>query len=302
MVQRRHWTSLTRGIVVTAREVRRADWALAGLSLAGPSSAISGWDAVRLQSLGTRHPPTEEVLILTRSGAHRRIGSVRIRPTRRVFDTWTVPPWDADLPDADIVTTARGIADTALQYQRFSDVRAMVTSAVQRRLVTPAELADELSCTPRNHSALLRLALADVLDNAHSIAEAEASEQLKRAPVPPFELNVPIVTLDGEVIAVADVLWRQLRAVLEVDSREFHFGEDEWKSTSQRHNRLTSCGLAVTHYAPSVIRSRSSGWTVEVASWLRARAIDLGVRYTPGGGVRRPDPTGPEPFIVSKSR
>src|SRR5215471_3589152 len=71
--------------------------------------------------------------------------------------------------------------------------------------------------------------------------------------VPTFELNVPIVHA-GRVIAVADVLWRKLHAVLEIDSREYHLSEAQWKATMARHNKLTNVGYAVTHYPPSAIR------------------------------------------------
>ena len=297
-IERGRWRSLTRGIVVTSDHVVRADWALAGLELAGPSSAVSGWDAVRLKSLGTRRPPTEDVLVLARGGTHRRIGAVRIRPTRRSFDVWTLPPWDPDLPDAAIASTSRAIADTALDCRRLADVRAMVTAAVQRELATPLELATELDEGPRNDSGLLRRALLDVLDNVRSVAEAEAVDQLRRADVPPFAANVPIMSAGGELLAVADLLWRELRAVLEVDSREFHFSEKDWKATSRRHNLLTAHGLALTHYPPSTVRNRSSGWTTEVEAWLRARARELGVAYLPRGGVRRPPAGGHDPLIV----
>lgn len=81
----------------------------------------------------------------------------------------------------------------------------------------------------------------------------------------------------SRVIAVADVLWRDLRAVLEIDSREFHLSEAEWKATMQRHNRLTSAGLALTHYPPSA--TGDPAWPDEVARWLHHRARELGVRY-----------------------
>jgi hypothetical protein len=79
----------------------------------------------------------------------------------------------------------------------------------------------------------------------------------------------------GRVIAVADVLWRELRAVLEVDSREYHLSEAQWKATRARHNRLTRAGYAVTHYPPSAIRDGGLAWVADVDNWLRARAFEL---------------------------
>ncbi len=301
-VDRGRWLQLPRGIVVTSDRVARTDWALAGLAWAGASGAISGWDAIRLNGLGSRHPPTAEVLVLARSGNHRRIGAVRIRPTVRAYDSWRVPAWDPDLPDAAVASTSRAIADAALECRRLADVRAMVTTAIQRNLVHAPDLVRELDEGPRNDSGLLRIAVADVLDNVHSVAEAEAVDQLKASRVPAFEANVPIVTADGEVLGVADVLWRELRAVLEVDSREFHFRELDWKSTSKRHNRLTAHGFALAHYAPSTIADTTSGWIQEVERWLAARARELGKAYDPAGGLQRPAGGRVLPLVVPALR
>lgn len=303
---RRGWQQLVPGMVLTAAgEPTRADWALVGVELAGEYAALSGWDALRLRGLGARRPPSPEVLVLDRCGRHRVAGRVRIRPTRRPFVSSMTSSLEPDLPFVPVVCAARAIADTALQYRTLPPVRALATSAIQRGLCAPAELAAELDAGPRNGSALLRLALDDVLDGAHSIAEAEAVDFLRQADVPAFELNVAIVDHTGRVLAVADVLWRALRAIAEVDSKEFHFDEPEWQATSRRHNRLTGRGFAVQHYPPSEIRDRGTYWADEVAQWLRARAVELGVPYLAGGvaygagGVPlRPGPDGPPPYVL----
>ncbi len=166
-------------------------------------------------------------------------------------------------------------------------------------LVSPADLLEELSTGPRDWSARLRPALRDVWDNAHSVAEAEAIDALREAEVPAFEVNVPLVG-SGAIIAVGDIVWRALRAVLEVDSREFHFDELNWKRTSQRHNRLTAAGLTLMHYPPSVIGAANSGWIDEVAAWLRHRADELDVPYdlTTRGAIRS-GPAGPRPLHLA---
>jgi hypothetical protein len=169
----------------------------------------------------------------------------------------------------------------------------MVTSAVQGKLCQPDDLVRELAAGPQNGSGFLRRALADVLDGAASVAEATAVDELRATAVPAFELNVPIIAR-GVVVAVADVLWRELRAVLEVDSREYHYSETGWNATMERHNRLTSAGLTLTHYSPSRIRSGALRNSVE--PWLRARAAELGVPYRPDPRPIRPDHGRPEPF------
>ncbi len=170
---------------------------------------------------------------------------------------------------------ARAVADTALYQRWLGSVRAMVAAAVQHGLCSVEELTDQLAACPRNNSALLRRALGELADGARSAAEVVATDYLRRADVPPFELNAPIMDR-GQLVAIADVLWRELRAVLEIDSREFHFSASDWQATMRRHNRLVRMGYAVTHYPPSAV---GPAWTVEVESWLRARARELALPY-----------------------
>jgi hypothetical protein len=294
------WQMLARGIVLTAPgPPTRDDWTLVGLEIAGPRAALSGWDALRIRGLGAGTPPTPRVLILDRGGTNHALPGVLIRPTPRPYATQLLPAEHPTLAFAPVVPVARALADTALDHRRLDPVRAMVTSAVQRGLCRPDQLVAELEAGPRNRSALLRRALADVLNGAQSIAEAEAADVLRQARVADFELNVPIVDRTGTVVAVADALWRQLRAVAEIDSREFHFSEQDWKATMRRHNRLTAAGIAVAHYPPSDIRARRTAWARDVESWLRSRAIELGVPYQRGSGGRRAPGSAPEPFVIT---
>jgi hypothetical protein len=121
-----------------------------------------------------------------------------------------------------------------------------------------------------------------VFGGAASISEAELADLMRAAGLPPFELNVPILDPDGNHVATADALWRSLRAVLEVDSREHHFLEPKWKRTMRRHNNLTRFGLTITHYPPVDLRDRPAVVMDEAHDWLRRRAAELGVPYPPG--------------------
>lgn len=102
---------------------------------------------------------------------------------------------------------------------------------MQQAVCTAAELVAELDAGPRNGSAHLRRAVGDVLGGARSVAEANAADWLRAGNLPRFELNVPILGEAGEIMYVADALWRELRAVLEVDSRRHHFLERQTSTT-----------------------------------------------------------------------
>jgi len=291
-IRQGQWRPLARGLVLTRpEEPTRADWAMAGLAVAGPDAALSGWDAVRLVGLGSRTPPDRDVLVLTTRGGSRRVGRAWIRTVAPPLAGRLTASDDPHLPLIRVVPLARAVVDTAVAEARPQTVRALVTSAIQRQLCPVEDLCEQLRGAPRRGSGALRLAVADVVAGARSVAEAEAAERLRAGKVPTFELNVPIVRA-GHVIAVADILWRELRAVLEIDSREFHFSEAAWKATCTRHNRLTAAGLALTHYPPSA--TRRADWVAEVEQWLRNRARELGAPYRPGGVT----PAGGQPYII----
>jgi hypothetical protein len=278
-LRRGDWRRLAEGALLTRPEQpRREDWANAGLIVGGQTAVLSGWDALRHGNL-VKADPVGPVLILRRGGRHRAMGPIVVRPSVRPLRPHLLSPFDPMLPQGSLAPVARAITDVAPWYRTLTPIRAIVTSAVQRGLVTPDDLARELEECARNGSGLLRRAVADLLGGAHSVAEAEAFEQLRGRPdIPPFEANAPIYDAAGHRIAVADAWWRGLRAVLEIDSREFHFGEPEWKRTMRRHNMLGRLGLSVAHYPPSVIRDRHSGWLDEVADWLAMRAVEVGER------------------------
>jgi hypothetical protein len=297
-IRRGNWRSIARGVLLTRpEEPTRLDWAAAGLALGGPSSALSGWDALRLRGLGDPVPPRAPVLVLTRREVARVVGSVRIRQTDRPFAVSVTSANHPESPFTAMVSTARALADAALDHRSLTPVRALVTSAVQRATCEIAEIAAELEAGPRNGSYYLRLALHDTVAGARSVAEAEAAHRLRRAKVAPFEMNVDVVDEHGIVIYVVDLLWRELRAALEIDSREFHFSEAGWHDTLTRHNELTRCGLSVVHYPPSATRAQR--WVDDVATWLRRRAGELGVTIPAVRGRHAPGALdAPAPLIV----
>jgi hypothetical protein len=281
-LRRGRWRRLGAGVLLTRPdEPTRNDWINAGLHIGGRQSVVSGWDAVHLRGLGATRPPGPRVFVLVPRGRSRVVGGLHLRASTRPVTFSRLSALDELLPDARIAGVARAVADTALMYPSLAPVRALVTEAVQQQCCSVDELWTELESGPRNGSRWLRQALEDVSAGAASISEAELAELMRAANLPPFELNVPILDAAGRHIATADVLWRTLRAVLEVDSRAYHFLEPDWRATMRRHNELTRYGLAVTHYPPRELRRHSARVLADVENWLRARANELGVPYPP---------------------
>lgn len=296
-LRRGNWRTIARGAVLTRPEdPTRDDWAALGVAAAGPSAALSGWDAVRAVGLGDPVPPSTEVLVLSRHSANRVIGHVRIRETARPYTTHLTSAEHPLHPLTPVVAPARAIADASGYFRRLNPVRAMVTGAVQRNRCTLEQLVTELRGCPRNRSKLFRLALSDAVDGARSVAEATAAARMTAARIPAFELNVPILDAAGDLVAIADVFWREVRAILEIDSREYHLSEAAWKATMTRHNRLTRGGLALTHLPPSDVMGRGDAWLRDLRVWLGDRARELGVSPPGGRGVIRPSTAGPVPY------
>ncbi|HKC27533.1 MAG TPA: hypothetical protein VKB75_05940, partial [Jatrophihabitans sp.] len=138
----------------------------------------------------------------------------------------------------------------------------------------------------------------EIAAGARSAAEAHVLAQLRRSRLPDFELNVPVVDVNGKTLFVLDVLWRRYRAVLEIEGREYHFGAAEWQSTLRRHNALTAAKLALLHYPPSALMGRDNAWLGEIERWLRTRADELGVAYTSGRPDRPLSLSEPQPWLI----
>jgi len=170
------------------------------------------------------------------------------------------------------VDHARSVADYALTMRRLDDVRSVVAQVVSRNGCTIEALVRELDAGPRNGSALLRMALAEV-GSSRSAPEVRAAVALRRAGCCSFVQNARIPLLGGRHYE-ADFLWPELRAILEIDSMEYHLGPAEWRATMDRHLALTTMGYSVVHRSPSALNDET-GFVSDVLAWLEARRREL---------------------------
>ncbi len=91
-------------------------------------------------------------------------------------------------------------------------------------------------------------------DGAASIAEQRLHQVLRRARLTGWEPNAP-VRVRGHVIARADVLFRDVRLVIEVDGRRYH-GADRFQLDRDRDNQLVSAGYTVLRFTWHDLTSR----------------------------------------------
>jgi very-short-patch-repair endonuclease len=230
----------------------------AALAFTGPHAVLSG--AAGLIECGVQVPRPVRILVLApRSSAVRNWGWVQVCHTTRMPEPirWYGPRR---------APVERAVADYARSRRRIDDVRAVVASAVRSGGCTVDELTRELAESPRNGSALLRQALAEVSAGAASAPEARAAALIRRANLPPFEQNARI-DLPGGGYFVVDFLWRALRAILEIDSVEHHLDPVDWAATQDRHLKLSTLGYSVVHRPPSALRDEVR-FAAEVRAWL----------------------------------
>ena len=265
------WRLILPHTLLTSDTLTWTDRLDAAVALAGEGALLSG--AAALDDLGLRSVKRPgQVLVLVPGGRQpRSVGWVRVRPSDR-------PVHRALLPGPPRVEIARAVSDTCVGRRFQDDVRALVSEVVRRKLCTIDELAAELRHTPRRGSAFLREAIDEVGGGAWSAPEARAAKLLRQAKLPAFRQNVKIDLPNGSYF-IADALWDELRAILEIDSESYHAlaGEDA-DGTSDRHLVLETMGYTVVHRSPRLIIRQPDRFVQGIARWLHARQRELHVR------------------------
>jgi hypothetical protein len=223
---------------------------IAALLYAGQDSVLTGAMAVRRHRVECAGLNIVDVLIPARE--HRQSTDfVHILRTTKMPD---------DVYRTGAVRFApppRAVADAARMMKRFDDVRAVVSSALQRSRCTFQSLAEELEHGPSAGSRHLSMALTEVSDGARSNAEITLHKLIDSSDLEKPLYNAEIWTRDGTFIAKADAWWQRAGVAGEVDSRQYHFKASDYRDTQLRHNRMERYGVLVQHWLPSVIHGES---------------------------------------------
>ncbi|MFD8499742.1 hypothetical protein [Amycolatopsis sp. NPDC059657] len=231
----------------------------AALLYARAGAVLTGLWALRRYGLRRIPQPREiHVLVIKARNVHDR-AFVRVERTRRM----PRPCFRGELPLAPI---HRAIVDTARLLPGRDQIRAIMAEAVQRRLCTAQALLTEIAGGPRAGSARLRAALAPVLNNVHSVAEADAWELWQRSGLPPCQWNVKIFDEHGNYIAMPDAWCEEVAFAWEIDSREFHSEDDDFATTVARNARYAAAGVVVLQTLPAWLKSEPD----KVIAQLRA--------------------------------
>jgi very-short-patch-repair endonuclease len=256
------WQRLAPAVYLTAPPATSIDRLHAAALHGGPGCVISGAAALPVLGLQRVQPPARELVLVPATSGVETWGRIRVRRTARLPRR----RWRRDLPLAPV---ARAVADHVLELRQLDRVQAVVANAVQRELCTVADLAVELEAGPRRGSRLFREALRDVGYGARSVPEARAGYLLRAAGVTGFEQNADVWV--GDQRFVADFLWPELRAVLEIDSTEFHLTPEDHAATLARDHVLQAAGYLVLHVKPSQLRD-AEAFVALIRDWLAAFA------------------------------
>jgi hypothetical protein len=264
------WQRLLPGVYLAVTgTVTQDQREMAALLYAGPRSLITGVAAVRHHRL---RPPGADVVDLLVPWSQKRQSTayVRVHRTRKMPSRMFV------MGKIRFAEVPRAVADAARAMSRFDDVRAVVCEAVQRKACTVAELAAELEAGPSAGSALLRAALAEVADGVRSVAEADLRILILSSDLPEPVFNARLLDVDETLIAITDAWWQEAGVAAEVDSRAYHLSAADQDRTTERHDRLTACGILALHFSPKRIKTSPDGVIREIR-----RAIESGLERPP---------------------
>jgi len=222
---------------------------IAAMLYAPPGAQITGLAALRWH--GLRHLPHDERIHLLIPHRSRRTsrGFVLFQRTEQL-DT------NAKLHDGFLIcSVARAVADAARRLDDLRTVRAIVAEAVQRGFTDVRGLRRELDRAATHRTHLLRVAINEVDSGVRSAPEAELADELELSAVLPGVLwNVRLMAFDGTILPTPDGWIEASGIAIEVDSREYHLGPEDWQRTMRRHNQLAAYGALVIHFTPSEIR------------------------------------------------
>lgn len=259
------WRVMLPGVYLArtgASTVRQLE--VAAVLYAGPGSVITGPAALR--RYGIRGPDSRGMDVLVPAQRRRaNSGFVRVHRTTRMPTELLTDGVLRYAPEA------RAIADTARLLTSARDVRAVVADAIQRSKCLPGSLFDELNNGPVRHSALLRLALDDIVAGVRSPAEGDLRILIKRFRLPEPMFNARLFA-GNTFIGAPDCWWPDAGVAGEVDSREWHLSPEDWERTMSRRSKMISHGINVLHFTPNQIRTQPRQVAATIKSALQASA------------------------------
>ncbi|MFF5991985.1 hypothetical protein [Prauserella flavalba] len=254
------WRRLMLGVVMlTNGTPTRYQLGRAALVHAGADAMITGVEAARIHGV-RRLPPDSRVHVL-------------IPHTRRVATRgFAVVERTIHLPEPLVINglpvapLARALIDAAHRMDKLSDVRAMITDAVQRQLCHPRELRHELEQGTTIGSALPRIVVEEMDRGVRAAARAWAAQVGRQSKLPEPQWNVELRDGFGALLGVADAYWPDIGLAWAVDAPDFRLDPTGYGRATRERARLAAAGVVVVHTPPVQLRNDPAA----VVSDLRA--------------------------------
>lgn len=236
----------------------------AALLYGGEQSVLTGGAAVHRHGFDR---VGSDVHILVPSTLRRTSTSfVRVERTTRMPEAQT-------RGQLRVAPLPRALADAARSMHTTSKCIHLFAQAIQRGSVDLDELVREFAEGPRQYGAVARLALRDLADDAHSVAEAQAQKLYATTDLPKMVHNVPVYDPDGELICIPDGWIDVVGLGWQIDSLAHHLSPADHAATMAKRAAMEKAGAIMISHLPSQIRDDPTGVIADLtAGYERALA------------------------------
>jgi hypothetical protein len=255
---------------------------IAGLLHAGDHAVITGRAALRLHGLRQGPEPDRVHLLIPHARQVRSWRLFHVERTSRM-------PRAIERSGLAVAPLCRAVLDEVRSLRDAREIAACLAEPVQRRLVTPQQLLEELDAGCRKGSSTPRAVLRAIEDGVRSVAEFDARAWwLAQPELPPARFNVRVLDAARRQVGIVDVLVEECGFAWEIDSTEHHFATpDQVEATLRRQRALRAVGLHLVSTRPSQRRDDPEGTLRDLLDGLAVAAALPAPRATFEDDIRR---------------
>ena len=181
-----------------------------------------------------------------------------------------------EIPETDVTRVAGVVCTSRLRtavdcllWLPEEAGRALMTHALRHRLLAVEEVRRELVRAPQRHGlARAWSVMRDVAQVPYSEAEVRIHRTLREARIDGWQANVAVHDGDG-LIGLVDLLFAEVKLVLEVDGQAYHADDAAFQRDRTRQNRLVSAGYTVLRFTWEDVVQRPAAVAESVRGMLQ---------------------------------
>jgi hypothetical protein len=253
------WRRLQPGLVLLRDEPpRRRQRIQAALTIVGKDAVVTGIDALACHGMRTAKLDGPVHVLMPPRRHSRLVDGVLFERSQSL----PAPELRSGFPVAPL---PRAVVDTCRRAKAAEHVRALLTTAIRTGRVSPTALRTELTRASTRGTALPGRILAEIEDNASSLATGWARRLVDKAGLPPPQWCSPVSGPNGAHLATPDAWWEEVNLAWEITPYAFELPPAALDRTLLEANRLSAAGVVVIHTSPTRLRDAPD----EVAGLLR---------------------------------